>query len=83
VLNVVTGVMMLTPGKPIKQPNWDEWLTSKYIQTINMALKGFYIIPDKALLDWWVNHKKRPSIPHGHITPILSTMQGHPELPRL
>jgi hypothetical protein len=45
--------------------------------------QGFYIIPDKAFLDWWVNHKKRPPIPHGYVIPILSSMQGHPELPRL
>jgi hypothetical protein len=45
--------------------------------------QGFYIIPDKAFLDWWINHKKRPPIPHGHVIPILSAMQGHPESPRL
>jgi hypothetical protein len=42
--------------------------------------QGFYIIPD---LDWWVNHKKCPPIPNGHVIPILSAMQGHPESPRL
>ncbi len=45
--------------------------------------QGFYIIPHKAFLDWWVNHKKRPLIPHGHVIPILSAMQGHPESPHL
>jgi hypothetical protein len=45
--------------------------------------QGFYIIPDKAFLDWWVNHKKRPPIPNGHVIPILSAMQGHPESPCL
>ncbi len=45
--------------------------------------QGFYIIPDKAFLDWWINHNKRPPIPHGHVIPILSAMQGHPESPRL
>ncbi len=48
------------------------------MQTINMTLKSFYIIPDKALLDWWVNYKKFPPIPHGHATPIMSATQGHP-----
>ncbi len=38
----------------------------------------FFIILDKAFLEWWVNHKKRPPIPDGHIIPILSAMQGHP-----
>jgi hypothetical protein len=45
--------------------------------------QGFFIIPDKAFLDWWVNHKKRTPIPHSHVIPILSAMQGHPESPRL
>jgi hypothetical protein len=75
--------MTLTRFILIKQPDWDEWLTSKYMQTIYMELKGFYIIPDKAFLDCWVNHKKRPSISHGHAAPILSAMQGHPKLPCL
>jgi hypothetical protein len=46
-------------------------------------MQGFFIRPDKAFHDWWVLHKKRPSIPDGHIVPILSAMQGHPESPRL
>jgi hypothetical protein len=45
--------------------------------------QGFYIISDKAFLHWWINHKKRPPIPHGHVIPILSAMQGHPESPCL
>jgi hypothetical protein len=45
--------------------------------------QGFYIRPDKAFLDWWVNHKGRPLIPPGHVIPILSAMQGHPESPWL
>ena len=32
VLNVVTRVMRLTWGKLLKQPNWDEWQASKYLQ---------------------------------------------------
>jgi hypothetical protein len=40
---------------------------------------GFYITPDKAFLEWWVNHKKLSPIPDGHVIPILSSMQGHPE----
>ena len=43
----------------------------------------FYVRPDKAFNDWWVLHKKRPQIPSGHVIPILSAMQGHPESPRL
>ena len=44
--------------------------------------QGFYIRPDKAFRAWWA-HKKRPPIPHGHVIPILSAFQGHPEAPRL
>ena len=43
--------------------------------------QGFYIIPDRAFFNWWINRKKRPPIPHGHVIPILSAMQRHPELP--
>ncbi len=32
VLNTVTRVMKLTRGKLIKQPNWDAWLASDYLQ---------------------------------------------------
>jgi hypothetical protein len=45
--------------------------------------QGFYIQPDKALCDWWVNHKKRDPIPQGAVIPVLLAMQGHPESPRL
>ena len=164
VLNTVAHVMKLTRGKLIKQPDWDAWLASEYLQldqydaqgmfgtpvavdsdaavfctvwtyaiktldgrykarctcdgsprsgqarTLNETYancvdqtgarifysvataenllifgadvsnafakepppkQGFYIIPDKAFLDWWINHKKCPPIPHGHVIPIL------------
>lgn len=45
--------------------------------------QGFYIHPDRAFRDWWVQHKRRPPIPDRHDVPILSAMQGHPESPRL
>ena len=45
--------------------------------------QGFYIRTDRAFNEWWVQHKKLPSIPPGHVIPILSAMQGHPESPRL
>ena len=32
VLNVVTRVMQLTRGKLLKQPTWDEWQASDYLQ---------------------------------------------------
>jgi hypothetical protein len=45
--------------------------------------QGFYIRPDKAFNNWWVQHKKRTLIPTGQVIPVLSAMQGHPESPRL
>jgi hypothetical protein len=45
--------------------------------------QGFYVRPDRAFNEWWVNHKKRPPIPDGHVIPVLSAMQGQPESPRL
>jgi hypothetical protein len=45
--------------------------------------QGFYIRPNRAFNDWWVKHKHLPPIPLGHIIPIFSAMQGHPESPRL
>jgi hypothetical protein len=45
--------------------------------------QGFYICPDCAFNEWWIKHKNRPPIPHGHVIPVLSAMQGHPESPRL
>jgi hypothetical protein len=43
----------------------------------------FFIRPDCAFNKWWVQHKKRPPIPPGHVIPVLSAMQGHPESPGL
>jgi hypothetical protein len=45
--------------------------------------QGFYIYPDRAFKEWWVNHKKQPPLEDGMVIPILSAMQGHPESPRL
>ena len=45
--------------------------------------QGFYIRPDRAFNEWWVNFKGHPPIPPGHVIPVLSAMQGHPESPRL
>ncbi len=45
--------------------------------------QGFFIRPDRAFTEWWVKHKNLPPIPPGHVIPILSAMQGHPESPRL
>ncbi len=45
--------------------------------------QGFFIHPNWALNDWWEHHKGQPPIPPGHVIPVLSAMQGHPESPRL
>jgi hypothetical protein len=45
--------------------------------------QGFYIHPNRAFWDWWVNHKKQPPIPPGTVIPILSAIQGHLESPQL
>ena len=45
--------------------------------------QGFYIYPDQAFKEWWVNHRKQPPLEDGMVIPILSAMQGHPESPRL
>ncbi len=45
--------------------------------------QGFYIYPDRAFHEWWVHHKQQPPLEAGYVIPILSVMQGHPELPRL
>ncbi len=43
--------------------------------------QGFFIQPDRAFNEWWEIHKGNPSIPPGHVIPVLSAMQGHPESP--
>ncbi len=45
--------------------------------------QGFFIYPDWAFYNWWVNKKGKPPIPDGHVIPILGAMQGHPESLRL
>ncbi len=45
--------------------------------------QGFFIGPDNAFHAWWMEHKKHPPIPPGHVIPIMSAMQGHPESPQL
>ncbi len=41
--------------------------------------QGFFVWPDCAFHEWWTIHLKRPPIPDGHVLPVLSAMQGHPE----
>jgi hypothetical protein len=43
----------------------------------------FFIKPDRAFHEWWVQHLQRNLISDGHMIPVLSAMQGHRESPRL
>ncbi len=45
--------------------------------------QGFFIYPDRAFHDWWVNKKGKPPIQEGHVIPVLGAMQGHQESPHL
>jgi hypothetical protein len=45
--------------------------------------QGFYISPDCAFHEWWTKHLNQPPLDPGHIIPVLSAMQGHPESPCL
>jgi hypothetical protein len=45
--------------------------------------QGFYICPDRAFHEWWEKHLRQPPVPPGHVIPVLSAMQGHPESPQL
>ncbi len=45
--------------------------------------QGFFIFPDWAFHNWWVNKKGKPPIPDSHVIPVLGAMQGHPESPCL
>jgi hypothetical protein len=45
--------------------------------------QGFFICPNSTFNKWWENHKGNPPIPPGHMIPVLSAMQGHPESPKL
>jgi hypothetical protein len=45
VLNVVTHVMKLTHGKLIKQPDWDAWLASEYVQLDQYDAQGMFGAP--------------------------------------
>jgi hypothetical protein len=42
VLYAVTRVMKITRGKLIKQPDWDEWLTSEYLQLDQYDAQGMF-----------------------------------------
>jgi hypothetical protein len=45
--------------------------------------QGFYIHPHRDFWEWWGKHKHNPPLANGEVIPILSAMQGHPELPCL
>ena len=45
--------------------------------------QGIHILPVRAFREWWTWHKGREPIPEGHVIPVLTAMQGHPEALRL
>jgi hypothetical protein len=45
VLNTVTRVMKLTRGKLIKQPDWDVWLASEFLQLDQYDAQGMFGTP--------------------------------------
>ncbi len=46
--------------------------------------QGFYIRPDRAFLEWWASKSDRcKPIPPSYVIPVMSSMHGHPESPRL
>jgi hypothetical protein len=42
VLNVITRVMHLTRGKLLKQPDWEEWQTSEFLQLDQYDAQGMF-----------------------------------------
>ncbi len=56
VLNVVTRVMRLTQGKLLKQPDWDEWQASKYLQLDQYDAQGMFGQPVPMVEDMSVFH---------------------------
>jgi len=56
VLNVVTRVMRLTRGKLLKQPDWDEWQSSEYLQLDQYDAQGMFGQPVPVVEDMSVFH---------------------------
>jgi len=60
VLNVVTQVMHLTRGKLLKQPDWDEWQASDYLQLVRYDAQGMFGKPVPRMEDMSVFHSVWP-----------------------
>ena len=56
VLNVITRVMRLTRGKLLKQPDWDEWQASEYLQLDQYDAQGMFGQPVPIVEDMSVFH---------------------------
>ncbi len=56
VLNMVTRAMRLTRGKLLKQPDWDEWQTSDYLQLNQYDAQGMFGKPVLRVKDMSVFH---------------------------
>ena len=44
------------------------------------STQQYYMKVDDQFRDWWAAHGK-PSIPPGHVIPVLKNLQGHPDAP--
>ncbi len=47
VLNVITQVMRLTRGKLMKQPDWEDWQQSEFLQLDQYDTQGMFGPPVK------------------------------------
>ncbi len=56
VINVVTRAMRLTRGKLLKQPDWDEWQTSEYLQLNQYDAQGMFGQPVPRIKEMSVFH---------------------------
>jgi hypothetical protein len=56
VLNVTTCIMRLTRGKLLKQPDWNEWQMSKYVQLDQYDAQGMFGQPVPQVNDMAVFH---------------------------
>ena len=56
VLNVITRAMRLTRGKLLKQPDWDEWQASEYLQLDQYDAQGMFGQPVPRSKDMSVFH---------------------------
>ncbi len=72
-----------TPSRPPKICSFLDPMSAMPLPRHPPPKQGFFICPDQAFNEWWEQHLKKPPILLGHVIPVLSAMQGHPESPPL